>query len=474
MRRTSIVVGTVLATTAVLVLCALVLMFSATPATARAASIWSDLSASALDSYGLKLDDVGAMSNGYPDGTWRPDELVTRGQFVVFALRYFGLLPADGLVQQHFSDVPPSSPHYGWVETAREVGLIQGYEVPSSTERTVFGLYDVITREQAVTILMRYLSKMDPSRFDYSKYTDERCQELLAPFSDKDQVRRAQEVAMALDIGVLRPAGAGLMSQANLTRIQAAALIARTQGVLPPPTGEPPTTDSHVLWWLTNDAWLLSIQVGFAQLGSAAPWMPRTLTLQAQVQAEQGPAVYEETAGILVSLAEQYKDQMKYEQVRIVLTTEGGAWVFDRTFQETPTVPAYPPMSSDPYSDFFSGFSGDGYYGFRMVAVHEGDTWIVRVLVRVDADKQTRATYDAIYGHATISAKEHGVATGVDERLRIVIVEATPIPPMGEPEQKVLEQRDFDLSGGAGLGTSWNVRVPAVVTMTRYGTRGEV
>lgn len=97
-----------------------------------------------------------------------------------------------------------------------------------------------------------------------------------------------------------------------------------------------------------------------------------------------------------------------------------------------------------------NGFSGDGYYAFKMVAVHEGDTWVIRVVVRVDTDKETRATYDAIYDHAIASAKEYGVATGVDERLRIVIVEATPIPPMGEPEQKVLEQRDFDLSGGAG------------------------
>ena len=431
-----------------LVVCALFVLSLVKPATADACLLWSDLPSGLLDTYGLTPDDIGRMSNGYLDGTWRPSEYVTRGQFVRLALGYFGIYPGD-LTQPHFSDVPHSSSHYAWVETALEIGLVSGYQTPSPTERTVFGLYDPITREQAATILVRYLSKMDPSSFDFSTYTDQRSNELLAPFSDRDQVRRTQEMAMALDTKVLRPAGAYLMPEANLTRLQAAALIARTQGLLPPPTEEPPTTDWHVLHWLSSDAYLFGIQVEYLRLGSTAPWLPRTLTVQATVQAGQDPAAYQETAEILVSLAEQFQDLMKYEQVRTVLTTEGGTWVYDHTFEEATNIPL-PPINSQHYDDFFYGFSGDGYHGFRMNAVHEGDTWVIRVVVRVDTDKETRATYDAIYDHATTSAKQHGVAMGENERLRIVLVEATSIPPMGEPEQKVLEQRDFDLSAGEG------------------------
>jgi hypothetical protein len=112
----------------------------------------------------------------------------------------------------------------------------------------------------------------------------------------------------------------------------------------------------------------------------------------------------------------------------------------------TSTAPNYPPLVTVPYLDFFYGFAGDGYYAFKMDAVPEGDNWVIRVVVRVDADRETRATYDAIYDRATTSAERLGAATGENERLRIVLVEATPIPPVGKPEQKILEQRVFSLA----------------------------
>lgn len=323
-----------------LVLCALVVLSQVKPTAATADLLWSDLPSDLVDSYGLTRGDIGEMSNGYLDGTWRPSEYVTRGQFVRLALGYFGIYPVNGGPYQHFSDVPRSSPHYSWVETALEIGLVSGYQAPSATERTVFGLYDFITREQAATILMRYLSKMEPSTLDYSTYTAERCNALLAPFSDKDQVRRAQEVAMALETNVLRPPGAAIMPQADLTRIQAAALIVRTRSLLPPPEPPPPPPPDTPIFatplrLLMSEAYGAGIQVDSGMLGSAAPWMPRTLTLGARVQAEQDPAVYQEIAEKLVSLAEQYQDRMKYEQVRILLTIEGGLVVYDHTFEET-------------------------------------------------------------------------------------------------------------------------------------------
>ena len=49
----------------------------------------------------------------------------------------------------------------------------------------------------------------------------------------------------------------------------------------------------------------------------------------------QDAAVYEDTAETLVSLAEQYKDVMQYEQVRTVLNTAGRARVDDHAFEPT-------------------------------------------------------------------------------------------------------------------------------------------
>ena len=121
-------------------LLALVLMLSITTAGASASPLWSDLPDDLLASYGLTQDDIGAMSSGYPDHTWRPGEYVTRGQFVRFALSSFWIFPGHlANVYQHFTDVPRDSPYYGWVETAFEVGLIQGYRRLRQQERPFSG-----------------------------------------------------------------------------------------------------------------------------------------------------------------------------------------------------------------------------------------------------------------------------------------------------------------------------------------------
>jgi hypothetical protein len=319
-----------------LVLLALLVISLVTPPVADATTLWSDLPDDLLASYGLTRENIGDMSNGYLDGTWRPYDYVTRGQFVSLALMYVQMNQLmAGLAEPHFSDVPRSAPHFLWVEAGFDAGLVEGYQTPSPSGRGVFGLYDPISREQVVTILGRYLSKMDLSRFDFSAYTAERSDTLLAPFVDKDRVLHRQEVAMALDIGVLQPPGAALMPEANLTRIQAAALIVRAQSLLPPPQ-EPPTVDWHYLSWLMADANAAGIAVDSTSLGAIAPWMPRTLALEAKVEEGQDLAVYEDIAERLVSLAEQYKDVMQYEQVRIVLNTEGGVWVYDHTFEAAP------------------------------------------------------------------------------------------------------------------------------------------
>ncbi|MCL4466022.1 MAG: hypothetical protein M1389_08340 [Chloroflexi bacterium] len=92
--------------------------------------------------------------------------------------------------------------------------------------------------------------------------------------------------------------------------------------------------------------------------------------------------------------------------------------------------------NSGPQSRFFSALSGDGYTPYKMYGVKEGDTMVVLVGVRVDADKETRQTYDSVYDHAITLAKEYGIATGEKERLKVVLVEAT-------TKEKVLESRDF-------------------------------
>jgi hypothetical protein len=77
------------------------------------------------------LASLGAIS-GYPDGTFRPDQFVTRAQFAKILVSSMGwqiVSPQTG----HFSDVPPGSWAYGYIETAFAHGAISGY--PDGTFR---------------------------------------------------------------------------------------------------------------------------------------------------------------------------------------------------------------------------------------------------------------------------------------------------------------------------------------------------
>jgi hypothetical protein len=63
--------------------------------------------------------------NGYPDGTFKPDAQITRAEFVAVFLRSQGLAPSEN-VSSHFSD---AQEHWAssYIETAYEKGILTGY-----------------------------------------------------------------------------------------------------------------------------------------------------------------------------------------------------------------------------------------------------------------------------------------------------------------------------------------------------------
>jgi amidase len=64
--------------------------------------------------------------SGYADGTFRPNEGSTRGQFAKMLVLGLRWVPYDP-VQPTFSDVRPGSPFYTYVEAAFLHGAISGY-----------------------------------------------------------------------------------------------------------------------------------------------------------------------------------------------------------------------------------------------------------------------------------------------------------------------------------------------------------
>lgn len=70
-------------------------------------------------------------AKGYPDGTFKPDNIVTRAEFCAFANRYFGYFgyskANDTTIVAPFSDVKVGAWYYHDVAVANEVGFCTGY-----------------------------------------------------------------------------------------------------------------------------------------------------------------------------------------------------------------------------------------------------------------------------------------------------------------------------------------------------------
>lgn len=89
------------------------------------------------------------LAGGYPDGTFRPNQPVTRAEFVTFVNRAFGIKAAGG--EEVFSDVPASAWFFAEVTAAKNAGYISGY--PDGT----FQPNNPISRQEAAVIVAKLL-----------------------------------------------------------------------------------------------------------------------------------------------------------------------------------------------------------------------------------------------------------------------------------------------------------------------------
>ncbi|MGI6647981.1 MAG: S-layer homology domain-containing protein [Bacillota bacterium] len=97
-----------------------------------------------------ELVDLGAIS-GYPDGTFRPDNNITRAEFATILVKAFKLEPQSGKV---FAD---TTSHWAkdTIATAAAYGIVNGYD------GNTFGPNDLITREQMAAMMVNAL-KLTP------------------------------------------------------------------------------------------------------------------------------------------------------------------------------------------------------------------------------------------------------------------------------------------------------------------------
>lgn len=97
--------------------------------------------------------------NGYSDGTFKPNNPITRGQFAKMVVNSFYIELQDDC--DNFSDVAESNIFYSQIHTLKCLGFISGY-----TDGR-FGSEDQITRAQATKILYILGKTMDYDRFPF-------------------------------------------------------------------------------------------------------------------------------------------------------------------------------------------------------------------------------------------------------------------------------------------------------------------
>lgn len=88
--------------------------------------------------------------NGFPDGTFRPDEVITRADMAIFLDRAFVSSEVDGL--EYFKDVGPNMQAYKAIANLRSAGVAMGY--PDAT----YHPNEELNRKQFTAFLARIIS----------------------------------------------------------------------------------------------------------------------------------------------------------------------------------------------------------------------------------------------------------------------------------------------------------------------------
>ena len=170
---------------------------------------------------------------GYPDGTCRPGQPVTRAEFVTLLLRTLGLEEDEGAAVD-FNDVQPGDWYFRAIATAYHYGLVRGYagEVEEgqgfrgqAARKQYFRPHDQVTREQVAAILGRAL---EFKKSGNGALNEIKVKEILARFNDQEEISSwaKEAVAKAVAREIIRGYPGNLFKpQAGATRAECAAML---------------------------------------------------------------------------------------------------------------------------------------------------------------------------------------------------------------------------------------------------------
>ena len=166
-------------------------------------AIWADVAVSEL----VK----GGVVNGMGDGTFRPNQSVTREEFVKMLLNALGIEPAE--TETKFSDVNANEWYAAYVATAEEIGIVQGIG-----EET-FGVGQTIIRQDMALMIQRAVEVTGKTLNQDSEFV---------VFNDADSISDYAKEAVDLLVraGILNGMGDGSFAPIqSCTRAEAAKVI---------------------------------------------------------------------------------------------------------------------------------------------------------------------------------------------------------------------------------------------------------
>ncbi len=146
--------------------------------------------------------------NGFTDGTFRPDQPVTRAEFICAVLKFTG--EGTTTYNNAFSDIVSDDWYAGYVQTAYNKGYVLG-------DGTNFNPDSYITRQEMAVMIYRI--------FDFYKKGE-------LSFSDKDSISEwaAEAVSVLTAEGILNGKGNNMFEPlANTTRAEMAVILERIQ-----------------------------------------------------------------------------------------------------------------------------------------------------------------------------------------------------------------------------------------------------
>ncbi|MBQ3921410.1 MAG: S-layer homology domain-containing protein, partial [Firmicutes bacterium] len=102
------------------------------------------------------LSDLGVI-DGYTDGSFKPNAIVTRGQMAKLLISALGLKTSAAGTTTNYPDVPSTSVYSGYIKYATELGIVKGY-----TDGT-FKPDKQVSADEAITMTVRALGYNDES-----------------------------------------------------------------------------------------------------------------------------------------------------------------------------------------------------------------------------------------------------------------------------------------------------------------------